>query len=315
MYIVAKAGESESKRGRLMSIENIDTVPWRVVDDARVLAAAATAREYSARSTDIDAFERHGVVLLRGVFADWVEPLRAGLELNLAAPLEYAFPCEATERGEPGRFFDSYCNWQRINPYKDFVLQSCAASMAGQFMRSTCAQLFHDHAFCKEPGTQRPTPWHQDLPYYCVDGRQTVSVYVSLDDAPEDVAVRFVRGSHRWSKLYHALAFSHGDRLGEGNELDVVPDIDAHPDEYDIAAWALAPGDAVLFNFRTLHGTTSAQLKARRRAFSTRWLGDDARYCNRGETSPPYPDISLENGEPMREDWFPVLWRERTAPA
>ncbi len=297
-----------------MSIENIDTVPWRVFDDARALAAEAMVPEYSARSTDIDIFERDGVVLLRGAFIDWVEPLRAGLELNLAAPLQYAFPCEATKQGEPGRFFDSYCNWQRIGPYKDFVLQSCAASMAGQFTRSTSAQFFHDHAFCKEPGTQSATPWHQDLPYYCVEGQQTASVYVSLDDAPEDVAVRFVRGSHRWPKLYHPRAFSHGNRLGSGHELDAVPDIEAHPEDYDVVAWALEPGDAVLFNFRTLHGTTSAQLKARRRAVSTRWLGDDVRYCDRSDTSPPYPDIGLESGARMREDWFPVLWHANTVP-
>ena len=48
-------------------------------------------------------------------------------------------------------------------------------------------------AACKEPGTQRATPWHQDLPYYCVDGAQTVSLYVSLDEVPAEIAVRFWR--------------------------------------------------------------------------------------------------------------------------
>lgn len=296
-----------------MSIENIDTVPWRVFDDARVLATEAQAPDYVADPADIDRFEQDGVVLLRGAFADWVEPLRAGLEKNLASPLDYAFPCEAVQKGEGGRFFDSYCNWQRIEPYRDFVLKSQAASMAGQFMRSKTAQFFHDHAFCKEPGTQSATPWHQDLPYYCVDGRQTVSIYVSLDHAPADVAVRFVRGSHRAPKLYHPLGFSDGDQLGDQSNgeagLEMVPDIEAHPDDYDLAAWALDPGDAVLFSFRTLHGTTNAQLKSRRRAFSTRWLGDDARFCNRGETSPPYKDIQVDDGARMPEDCFPVLWQ------
>ena len=37
-----------------MSIENVDTVPWRVFDDARTLAAEATVPEYSATPTDID---------------------------------------------------------------------------------------------------------------------------------------------------------------------------------------------------------------------------------------------------------------------
>ena len=78
----------------------------------------------------------------------------------------------------------------------------------------------------------------------------------------------------------------------------------------DIRCWALAPGDAVLFDFRTLHGSTDAPVESRRRAFSTRWLGDDVRYLARpGETSPPYGDMGLESGARMREDWFPVLWQ------
>ncbi len=48
-----------------------------------------------------------------------------------------------------------------------------------------------------------------------------------------------------------------------------------------------------------------------RTGFATRWLGDDAGYAARpGLTSPPYPGIGLEDGEPLREDWFPVVWRE-----
>ena len=84
-----------------------------------------------------------------------------------------------------------------------------------------------------------------------------------------------------------------------------------HPEDYEILAWDLAPGDVIAFDFRTLHGTTAGRVRGRRRALSTRWLGDDVTYCRRpGETSPPFPDIGLEDGERMREDWFPVVWRK-----
>ena len=132
--------------------------------------------DYDARPDDVAACRRDGVVCLRGAFTDWVEPLRAGLERNLADPESYAFPVESTRAGEPGRFFDSYCNWQRIPEYADFVQRSCAAPLAGQFMGSQVAQFFHEHVFLKEPGTQAATPWHQDLPYYCVDGHKSASI-------------------------------------------------------------------------------------------------------------------------------------------
>ena len=294
---------------------NATTVDWRNpecrLDDAQ-------PPEYTAANADIETFQRDGVVLLRGLFADWVDRLRAGLERNLEAPERFAFPCESNPAGLPGRFFDSYCNWQLIPEYFDYVTASRAASLAGQFMGSDSARFFHEHAFLKAPGTQRATPWHQDLPYYCVDGRQTASVYVSLDRADAEVAVQFVRGSHRWSQLFYPRVFEDGSHFNDdlaGIDMAAVPDIEAQRDQYDIAAWSLEPGDTILFDFRTLHGTGDAEVRDLRRAFSTRWLGDDVTYCDRpGETSPPYSDHGMHHGEPLRDDWFPVLWR-RSGPA
>jgi ectoine hydroxylase-related dioxygenase (phytanoyl-CoA dioxygenase family) len=289
---------------------NAFTVPWRA--EGATVAPPGAVPDYAAREEDIAAFRRDGAVLLKGAFADWAGRLAAGLERNLAEPEAYAFPCESTAAGEAGRFFDSYCNWQRIPEYLDYVTSSCAAAMAGRFMGASRAQFFHEHAFAKEPGTQRATPWHQDLPYYCVDGTHTVSIYVALDPTPAEVAVRFVAGSHRWGKLFQPRVFLDGAAFNtEDAGLEPVPDIDGRPQDYEILAWALEPGDAILFDFRTLHGTGDAPVAQRRRAVSTRWLGDDVTYCERpGETSPPYPDIGLKPGDPLREDWFPVLWRE-----
>lgn len=303
--------DREAGQGNIAG-NNVFTVAWQVYATLTDDELTAAKPEFAASDADIETYQRDGVVFLADAFADWVEPLRAGLERNLAAPEDFAFPCESTADGEPGRFFDSYCNWQRIPEYRDFVLRSCAASMAGQFMRAETAQFFHEHAFVKEPGTQRATPWHQDLPYYCVDGSQSASIYVALDDMPEEVAVRYVRGSHRWGRLFYPRVFLGGEDFNtEDAALEPAPDIDAQPGDFDVACWAMRPGDAILFDFRTLHGTGDGLVRQRRRAFSTRWLGDDMHYCLRpGETSPPYPDIGLEDGERMREDWFPVLWRK-----
>lgn len=290
-----------------MAVGNVSTVAWRVIDDLRPLAAAISRPTYVADPADIELFQRDGVVLVRGAFAEWVEPLRAGFQRNLESPGSYAFPSESTRQHEAGRFFDSYCNWQLIPEYTSFVLTSQAAAMAASFMGCESSQFFHDHAFSKEAGTQKATPWHQDLPYYCVDGTQTVSIYVSLDETPENTAVRFLKGSHRTGLLHRPRDFIAGAEY-QHDDPDMVsaPEI---TEDHDVFSCALEPGDTLLFDFRTLHGTTSAPNMQRRRAFSTRWLGDDVRYLDRpGETSPPMPDLGLDSGEPMRSDWFPVLW-------
>ena len=122
---------------------------------------------------DIDQFQRDGVVVIRGLWADWVDTIRAGIDRNLADPGPYA--AENLKPGEGGRFFDDYCNWDRIPEFAEVIRKSAVAEVAADLMQSTGVQMFHDHVLIKEPGTTKPTPWHQDGPYYFVEGRQTIS--------------------------------------------------------------------------------------------------------------------------------------------
>ena len=75
-----------------------------------------------------------------------------------------------------------------------------------------------------------------------------------------------------------------------------------------IREWEMEPGDAVAFNYKILHGARANTSTSRRRAFSLRLVGDDARYVERpGRTSPPYPGHNMTPGQRLREDWFPIL--------
>ena len=71
---------------------------------------------------DIDAFQRDGVVLVKGLFADHVETLRAGIARNMNAPGPYA--AENLKSDEVGRFFDDYCNWTRIPEFETVLRES-----------------------------------------------------------------------------------------------------------------------------------------------------------------------------------------------
>jgi ectoine hydroxylase-related dioxygenase (phytanoyl-CoA dioxygenase family) len=91
--------------------------------------------------------------------------------------------------------------------------------------------------------------------------------------------------------------------------LEELPDIEGHRDDYAILAWELEPGDAVFFHMLTLHAAGGAT--RRRRAFSVRFLGDDARHAPREwKTSPEFPGLAeeLPVGAPMEHPLFPVLW-------
>ena len=257
--------------------------------------------------SDIETYQRDGALVLRGAFTDWVERLREGFEQNLAKPGPFAI--ENVGTGEAGRFFEDYCNWQRIASFGEFIRQSPAAAIAGQIMQAREVQVFHEHILVKEPGTSKPTPWHQDLPYYCVSGLQTASYWIPLDPVTQANTLRVVLGSHRWPKLVRPKRWASNENFyaGDDNFMD-MPDVE--DGSHTILVPELAPGDAVVFDFRTVHGAAGNTGSSRRRAFSARFLGDDVRYLERpGRTSPPFPGIDLRSGQPMRQDWFPVVWR------
>lgn len=255
---------------------------------------------------DIDTYRRDGVVVIRGLFEGHVEALRAGVARNMDAPGPYA--SENQKAGETGRFFDDYCNWTRIPEFAEVVAQSPAAAVAGDLMGSDAVQMFHDHVLVKEPGTSMATPWHQDGPYYFVEGAQCVSFWAPLDPV-EEATLRCVAGSHLWEKevLPTRWVSEEGFFPDEGQYIP-VPDPEA--EAMRIVEYPMQPGDAVAFHFRTLHGARGNRAAARRRAFSLRLVGDDARYVERpGRTSPPFPGHDMVPGQRLREDWFPVIWR------
>jgi len=127
-------------------------------------------------------------------------------------------------------------------------------------------------------------------------------------DAVKDASLRCVRGSHAWPKpVLPTRWLAETSFYPDENEYMPVPDPDA--EGMDICEWEMMPGDAVAFNFDTLHGARGNTTDSRRRAFSVRLIGDDARYIERpGPTSPPFPGHEMQPGDVLREDWFPVIF-------
>lgn len=255
----------------------------------------------------VDAFQRDGCAVVQGVFGPWIDGLRAGVEENMADPSFRERTYHPDDGSAP--FFQDFCNWPKIAGYRALVEDSPMAEIAATLMGSSVARIFHDHVLVKEPGNSIATPWHQDAPYYLVEGDQSVSFWVPLDPIPRERTLEFVAGSHRAGPVYRAERFD-GTSLYDGDRTEPVPDVDARREDLDIRGWALEPGDAAAFNFRCLHGAPANSSDQRRRVVSFRWVGDDARFARRpGRTSPPYPDLEIQDGAPFDGPDWPVIWR------
>jgi ectoine hydroxylase-related dioxygenase (phytanoyl-CoA dioxygenase family) len=257
----------------------------------------------------VEQYQRDGAVCIRQLFAPGeIEMLRAGIDSNLSALSPRAIVASSPD--DPGRFVEDFCNWQDNPRYRRFIFESALAE-PGRLMQSSSARLYHDHMLTKEPATRQATPWHQDQPYYNIEGRQNVSFWIPVDPVTRDSSLELIAGSHLGPWLMpRTFMDAQAKWFPEGSLAD-LPDIDAAREKFPILGWDLQPGDAVCFHMLMLHGARGITGPQRRRVFSVRFLGDDIRHApRRWKTSPEFPGLAdqLPAGAPMNHPLFPVLW-------
>jgi ectoine hydroxylase-related dioxygenase (phytanoyl-CoA dioxygenase family) len=258
----------------------------------------------------VEQYQRDGAVCIRQLFRpDEIETLRAGIDLNLSNLSPRAIIASAA--ADPGRFVEDFCNWQDNPHYRRFLFDSALAETAGRLMQSSTSRLYHDHMLTKEPGTRQATPWHQDQPYYNIEGRQNVSFWIPVDPVNRDSTLELIAGSHLGPWLMpRTFMDAQAKWFPEGSLAD-LPDIEAEREKFRILGWDLRPGDAVCFHMLMLHGARGVTGTQRRRVFSARFLGDDIRHTpRRWKTSPEFPGLAdeLPAGAPMNHPLFPMLW-------
>lgn len=261
---------------------------------------------------DIEEYCRDGVICVRRAFDEsWIESLCQGIEEMRADPGPYA---ETHGTPETGLFFEDFYMWRRNERFRRFVFESPAAALVALVIGAQRLNFFYDQLLVKEPGALSPTPWHQDQPYWAVQGDQVCSLWLALDDVPKETSVHYLRGSHRWGMCFNPIHFSDGTPYADRG-LQCLPDINANLSRYDIAAWDMEPGDCLIFHAMIVHGTIeTASLKQRRRALATRWTGEDARFARHsGEVAVPHWDPGLRDGDPLDCADFPLVWSKPQA--
>jgi len=217
----------------------------------------------------------------------------------------------ASRPDDPGFFIEDFCCWQENGAYRRVIFDSPLAAAAGLLMASRQVRLYHDHMLTKEPGTRQRTPWHQDQPYYNIEGRQNVSFWIPVDPVRRHSTLEFVAGSHNGPWLMPRSFMDHQAKWFPEGSLQDLPDIEAARERFSIIGWPVEPGDVIAFHMLSLHASAGVDGDTRRRVFSVRMLGDDVTHAPRPwVTSPPFPGLAdrLPAGAAMDDALFPVLW-------
>ena len=256
-------------------------------------------------------YHRDGAVCIRQAFSPELVALAAeAIEANLAALSPLA---KRASSDDDGAFIEDFRSWDRLPAMERFIRESPGAQIAAALTGSKTIRLYHDHVLVKEAGTRQATPWHQDQPYYNVDGTQNASMWFPVDPVSRSSTLEFIAGSHLGPWFMPRTFLDEQAKWFPEGTLAEMPDFASDPERWRVIGWELEPGDAVFFNMVTVHGAAGVEGPNHRRVLSVRYLGDDMVHApRRWTTSPPFPGLvdELDAGAPLDHPLFPVLWEQ-----
>ena len=273
---------------------------------------------------EVETYHRDGVLKLSGMFdKDWIEILNKGLDVNIETPTGRSRIWYKDTSGR-SMFYD-HTAWQGIKEYRKFIFNSPAAQICGQLTGSATINFFFDSVFVRSTGTQFETPWHQDEPYWSVEGYDACSLWMPLVPVKRKSSLSFVPGSHRLKTVFKQYNFGDLNPVRKKNVDQVdfsdiaeqkFPDINADPERFGVVSWDVEPGDCVVFNGRTMHGG-SGKLDGDcdLRVFTTKWVGDDVRIKFRDcgmdpDLSSDMIEKGLKPGDRPDTDLYPRVWTQ-----
>ncbi len=193
---------------------------------------------------------------------------------------------------------------QRVNLWRDdevmrgFVFDRRLAEIARRLCGAQAVRLWHDQALLKQPGDSRPTPWHQDLPYWPMNESGALSLWMALDDVDErNGAMSFIPGSQRVGAL-------------PGINLVDPQDIFAMVPKGELAGVRpltakMRAGSCTFHNGLCFHYAGANTTTRPRRAMVVIYMPDGTTFNGRGHICTQ--GLGLQAGAPLAGDMFPLL--------
>ena len=228
------------------------------------------------RSADVAGlYEKYGGLMLRQALDE--------REMDL---IEHAFewrianPGPNATRMYPGADFlifqETANSWAEPN-FAPVLDDTQAPDIVSKIFRTGPVWFMGEQLWMKE-GAARRTPWHQDGASVPFEGKKTLTMWIALDDLPQEAVLELVLGSHR-GPIYSLTGFDPDDDtepMYHHPDFPRIPDIEAQREKWDIAGTSTKRGDILVFHTDTLHGGAVTWPGLKRRTLSLRFFGDDA---------------------------------------
>jgi ectoine hydroxylase-related dioxygenase (phytanoyl-CoA dioxygenase family) len=257
--------------------------------------------EYPLTSEQVGFYRENGFLQILDILTPAeVEEARKHLAEAMARPLSGGL--DRTGNSEYDRVFLQKVNlWRDDAGIRDLVFHPRLAEVARQLAGVPAIRLWHDHALIKPHLDSKPSPWHQDLPYWPMEGPQApscLSCWLALDDVDEtNGCMSFVPRSHTWGKLEPINLINPQDIFSlvpepDGKELTPIPQ-------------PMRAGSCTFHNGLTFHSAPPNRGTAPRRAMIIIYQPDGVIYS--GRRHPVTDPLGLAPGSRLDGELFPVL--------
>jgi len=184
---------------------------------------------------------------------------------------------------------------------RELILDPRLGQLAGELAGVNGIRVWHDQALFKPP-YGNPTGWHLDNPYWSFTSRDSISIWIAIDDATLcNGCMWYVPGSHKTATHQNA-----GIGQNMGDLFKVYPEwrmIDP------VAAPAKA-GTAVLHNGLTAHGAGANMTNKPRRAMTCAYMPDGSTYNGQANVLPDAYRAKLNIGDVIDDPKIvPLIWQ------
>ena len=158
-----------------------------------------TVNTYQVDSTRCENYRSDGFVKLDGVFSPhqvrlYERAISAAIEQK--HDLNTETPPNSDSTAYEQAFLQVMNLWRRSEAVRAMVFNETLAQIAADLMGVAGVRLYHDQALYKRAGGGK-TPWHCDQYYWPLEGDDTTTVWIPLQDTSLEMgALTFSAGSH-----------------------------------------------------------------------------------------------------------------------
>jgi len=193
-----------------------------------------------------------------------------------------------------GKVFDQLLNlWQTNDEVKKLMLDERLGKMAAQLAGVDGIRIWHDQALIKRPWAN-PTSWHLDNPFWSFYDKNSISIWVALDDATyENGCLYFIPGTHKLTSFKNSIIGKNMDGI-----FDVYPEFKNTP---SVAA-PMKAGSCSFHCGLTVHGANANMTNGFRRAMTCSYMPDGAKFNGQANILPEPYLKTLKEGDLLNND-------------